>query len=389
MKRDTILRRVRLHAALLALESVHGSSEDARFELESDATAGAFVREDGFGDGLTVTWDEVGVVGLEFFHELPDPAPGLAEPAPFGLLEGLPERLRGLATSAFDRCGRRANTGLWLLRDASGERGHIHRPPGLMLPSYAAEELLAPLPGLSDIPSAVSDLAGRIAKSTRYRMTTRDTAIALEDGEGRPPTGIEGAAAALLRLGVVWPDAEAARASLVPRLSAADRALFDAILDDDFAAACGAFAAGAAIDCVTSSGELPNVPAGSTPLLLALRRERDDIAELLIDTGADVERASELGERAILIAAEQGKPALVRQLLARGALASTPEAGFGPLDHIAQTYEEWRGNASRYATVIELLLDAGADTARGGWEILSDLAERGGRADIAKRLRGA
>ena len=394
MSRTTILTHVRHHTALFALELVHGAPGDGETSYTGDEDAGAFWRADGYGDDHVVLWNEAGIVGLEFFHELPESSPHAAEPPPFGLLEGLPDRLRELASAAYERCGRRANTGLWQLRDASAERGRVHEPSGLALPVYARDDFGAPLPELADLPPEWVDLARRIASTSGYHMTASDTALVLQDphDDDRAPAGVPAAAARLAELGVVWTGwedeverARSARAARRAPPSEADKALLQAVLDDDFAGVCAAFSRGAAIDCATLEEEFPSEPVGATPLVLALHHERDSIAELLIESGADVHRATRFGLGPLALAAEGGKPTLVKQLLARGATTKPSGSGVSPLEHLALSYREWRGNAKRYATVIELLLDAG-DRPRGAGEALVELAQRGGRPDLAERL---
>lgn len=99
-----------------------------------------------------------------------------------------------------------------------------------------------------------------------------------------------------------------------------------------------------------------------TLLHMAARWGREDLAELLINGGADLESKNELDERPLHVAAKYGRPTVVALLLARGAnvaatispTASTPlhaaACGLGGQEKIEARLE-----------VAKLLLTAGAD----------------------------
>lgn len=126
-------------------------------------------------------------------------------------------------------------------------------------------------------------------------------------------------------------------------------ALFDAIRADDLPALARLAQAGAA-----NAADA----AGTTPLMLAARLGRREIAALLIDRGADVNAADERGYTPLFHAChdpdeDRGHPALVELLLAAGA-DKEAKIGFGvrPLMYAA-------GNGE--AGVVAALLRGGAD----------------------------
>jgi hypothetical protein len=99
----------------------------------------------------------------------------------------------------------------------------------------------------------------------------------------------------------------------------------------------------------------------NTPLHLAARFGREDLAEVLITAGASLEAPNKLDERPLHVAATYGHPAVVKLLLARGADVharvrgrKTPlhaaAYGLGTLSHIDGRVE-----------VARMLLAAGAD----------------------------
>jgi ankyrin repeat protein len=98
-------------------------------------------------------------------------------------------------------------------------------------------------------------------------------------------------------------------------------------------------------------GENPSAPP---PLVLALAKGHDEVAEILISAGADVRRADPgRGMAALHLAAMHGKGRLVQLLIDRGA---DLEATFGqpPLTALALAYRMGQRD------VVHLLLQAGA-----------------------------
>jgi ankyrin repeat protein len=98
-----------------------------------------------------------------------------------------------------------------------------------------------------------------------------------------------------------------------------------------------------------------------TPLLLAARFGREDLARLLIAAGANVEALNEHDERPLHAAAAYGRPAVVTVLLARGAdVNARGPAGSTPL-HAAAFGVGVTSDVDARTDVAKLLLAAGAD----------------------------
>lgn len=86
-----------------------------------------------------------------------------------------------------------------------------------------------------------------------------------------------------------------------------------------------------AIDEALASGVDINQTAA---LELAILSEQDEIVDLLIDRGADVNRPGLGGDLPLTVAARQGKPALMRRLVERGADISRRDLrGMTPMEH--------------------------------------------------------
>ena len=99
----------------------------------------------------------------------------------------------------------------------------------------------------------------------------------------------------------------------------------------------------------------------NTPLHLAARFGREDLAGLLIAAGADVEARNELDERPLHTSATYGRPAVVQLLLARGAgVDARGPGGKTPL-HAAASGLSDQSNIGARMKVARLLLAAGAD----------------------------
>ncbi len=87
----------------------------------------------------------------------------------------------------------------------------------------------------------------------------------------------------------------------------------------------------AAIEAALASG----VDIDQTAALeLAILSEREDIVDLLIEHGADVNRPGLSGDLPLSIAVRRGKPELVRRLIERGAdIDLHDRRGMTPLEH--------------------------------------------------------
>lgn len=99
----------------------------------------------------------------------------------------------------------------------------------------------------------------------------------------------------------------------------------------------------------------------NTPLHLAARFGRDDLADPLIRAGADVEARNGLGEPPLHLSAAYGRPAVAAVLLARGAdVHARARSGKTPL-HAAAAGLGGQSDAPARIEVARLLLAAGAD----------------------------
>jgi ankyrin repeat protein len=98
-----------------------------------------------------------------------------------------------------------------------------------------------------------------------------------------------------------------------------------------------------------------------TPLHLAARFGREELAAVLISGGANVEATNGRGERPLHAAAVYGRPAVARQLLARGAdVDAQGPAGKTPL-HIAASGAGLGSDVAAHVDLARSLLDGGAD----------------------------
>lgn len=103
------------------------------------------------------------------------------------------------------------------------------------------------------------------------------------------------------------------------------------------------------------AGANPNIThleAGSTPLDYAAVKNELDIAQLLLDHGADARAVNRNGSTALHLAAARGYTSVARLLLDHGAsIVALDSSGSSPLDEAA-----WKG----FADTCSLLLDRGA-----------------------------
>lgn len=98
-----------------------------------------------------------------------------------------------------------------------------------------------------------------------------------------------------------------------------------------------------------------------TPLHLAARFGREDLAEALVGAAADVEAQNENGEHPLHVAAAYGHPAVVKVLLAGHAdVGARDRGGRTPL-HAAAFGHGGRENLDARIEVAKLVLAAGAD----------------------------
>jgi hypothetical protein len=98
-----------------------------------------------------------------------------------------------------------------------------------------------------------------------------------------------------------------------------------------------------------------------TPLHLAARFGREDLAGPLIAAGADVEAQNELGDRPLHLSASYGHPAVAKLLLARNAAVGARDRGGQTPLHAAALGMSDQSNIDARIEVARLLLAGGAD----------------------------
>ena len=98
-----------------------------------------------------------------------------------------------------------------------------------------------------------------------------------------------------------------------------------------------------------------------TPLHLAARFGREDLAGPLIAAGADVEAQNELGDHPLHLSASYGHPAVAKLLLAGHAAVGTRDHGGKTPLHAAALGMSDQSNIDARIEVARLLLAAGAD----------------------------
>jgi ankyrin repeat protein len=134
------------------------------------------------------------------------------------------------------------------------------------------------------------------------------------------------------------------------RAASSEERMLRACIGGDVDAARALLDEGVPVDLTLAVPDVPN--DRSTPLLVALIKGRDEVAELLLERGASVSAQRAGGQTPLWWAAVNGSTALVRLLL---------EAGADPA-----AADQWRGTPMHQAVkggapeVAALLLDAGA-----------------------------
>ena len=98
-----------------------------------------------------------------------------------------------------------------------------------------------------------------------------------------------------------------------------------------------------------------------TPLHLAARFGREDLAGALVAAGADVEAQNELGDRPLHLSASYGHPSVAKLLLARGAAVAAGDRGGKTPLHAAAFGLGDQSRIDARIEVAKLLIGAGAD----------------------------
>jgi len=161
------------------------------------------------------------------------------------------------------------------------------------------------------------------------------------------------------------------------QIPAQQRALADAVRNDDAERARELLAAGADPDGYDD--------AGDAPLHIAARRDNSSLIEILLDAGANIDRPrTGAGDTPLLEAVQHHRDVASLLLLERGA---------------DPTYAAWRGPAllcaiqqNARADVVDALIDRGAiDRARDPKHLVTMLqsAARGGKSAILRKLIAA
>jgi ankyrin repeat protein len=121
--------------------------------------------------------------------------------------------------------------------------------------------------------------------------------------------------------------------------------LLASVRNDDTAGIARALRDGAAVNSRNRLGE--------SALLIALKKNRADIAQVLLDAGADVNEAAINGITPLMAAAFAGNLEMTRALLARGA----DTKGIDRIGKNAITYAAGEGHTA----IVRLLIDKGVD----------------------------
>jgi len=121
--------------------------------------------------------------------------------------------------------------------------------------------------------------------------------------------------------------------------------LLASMRNDDGAGVARALHDGAAVNSRNRLGE--------SALLMALKKNRADLAQLVLDAGADVNEAAINGVTPLMAAAYAGNVDLTRTLLTRG-------ADVAPADRIGKTAITYAAGEGHTA-IVRLLLDKGVD----------------------------
>lgn len=126
-----------------------------------------------------------------------------------------------------------------------------------------------------------------------------------------------------------------------------------------------------AVKKLLAQGISPDTPnrRGYTPLMIAARTKNENLAQLLLNAGANLNIRNKYGESAIMLASYHGLTDLVKQLYLNGAIINNN--GWNALLYAA---------SNGHTRILQLLLDGGAEinsTADNGTTALM-MAVRGG-----------
>lgn len=408
--RDRVVRQARLHHALYSLSLMYFGFNAGDWE-ESDGR-GRYVFYNGMGDHFCLAWSDEALVALaasdesEFYEAyLPQ-----EEREPLARFDDLPEELVELGEYAAEAVEHLASAGMWCRGDECGmsEPMNTNWANGLELlagfgvsPRDAMFGPTLTMPWSQD--TSLSPTHCEVALSwiealddkERFEVSDADNPVLLEMPVNIAVITVESALACAEHLAQIGLDWEVPVDELKARLDASEEdhhqevleqvgeeayALVEAVREGDIARARKLVEGGADIDCRTVEGQWEYVPEGDTPLIQALKAEYHDVANLLIEAGADCSLANQFDQTALTWAVEAGDVAITRKLLAKGVNVNVAaQDGTTPL-HIA----------TRDASVVlvELLVEAGADTEAQMWNgrTPADLAEMLGLDEILRLL---
>ena len=272
--------------------------------------------------------------------------------------------------AAFDRADLRGTTPLAIAK-RNGHTAIVELIEDHMYPLHAAartgdvdalERLLAAQEAPAESAGEESSDDGR----EDCRLEIDDSFSTPSDGEGTDATGT----ASLLN--VQGPRPSKAKAS-GPQLE------IDALRDGatPLCIACQEGHVDAARLLLDKGAEVDRAKEGGfTPLYIACENNHVDVARLLLDKGAEVDKAMKGGWTPLIIACENGHVDLARLLLNKGADIdrAEEEGGWTPLVFACQ---------NGHVEAARLLLDRGA---RLDGKQLMDVAAKGGHVDVAKLL---
>ena len=169
-----------------------------------------------------------------------------------------------------------------------------------------------------------------------------------------------------------WRYREGTFANVILEFSLSSLELHQAVGRGDLATVQALLANGADVD------ERDN---GETALIVAAHTRREDIVQVLLDAGSNVNAENRSGHTALMAAASRGSPEIAQLLLAAGADVN----GKDDQGNSALIWAAMIGHASVAQTLLAKGADPNVEAERG--ETALSLATRGGRTEIIRLLR--